>query len=170
MSTSNQKTRKSAVDQDQALITGIRQYLMGQNLIIGKQSYTPQQIIDLLQGRVTTGQSIITVRTALTAAIKADMDERTATGSFVRGFRTIVQGMFGELPDTLAVFGLKPRKSPKKTVEVKQQAIEKNLATRKARGTVGKKKTASIKGTVTPEPANAGNGTTATVVSPAPKA
>jgi hypothetical protein len=168
----NKNTRKSAVDQDESLINGTRQYLMGQNLIIGKQSYTPQEIINLLQGRVTTGQAILTARTAVTAAIKADKDERSQTGSFVRGFRTIVQGMFGELPDTLAVFGLKPRKSPKKTVKVKSEAILKTEATRKARGTMGKRQKESIKGTITPPETapKAGNGTVTPEVAPQPKA
>jgi hypothetical protein len=146
------------VDQDNALIAGIQKYLMGQPLIIGKQTYQPQDIINVLKARVTTGQSIIDARTAVTAAIKADQGERTTTGALVRGFRTIVIGMFSELPDTLAVFGLKPRKSTKKTVAVKSTAVAKTLATRKARGTLGKKQRARITGKLNPPPATTGSG------------
>jgi hypothetical protein len=52
-------------------------------------------------------------------------------------------------PATLADFGLAPRKSNAKTVQTKATAVAKNLATRKARGTMGKKQKASIKGHVT---------------------
>ena len=163
----NKSTRQSAVDQDKALIAGIQKFLMGQPLIIGKQSYQPQDLIKVLQARVTTGQGIIDARTAVTAAIKADQAERTTTGALVRGFRTIVIGMFSELPDTLAVFGLKPRKSTKKTVQVKATAVAKTQATRKARGTMGKKQKARIIGKV--PPATTGGGTTPETT-PTPKA
>jgi hypothetical protein len=150
-------TRKTAVEADKALIAGIQKYLMGQPLIIGKQSYQPQDIINILLARVTTGQGIIDARTAVTAAIKADAAERTTTGVLVRGFRTIVQGMFSEQPDTLAVFGLKPRKSPKKTLVVKTKAVAASKATRKARGTLGRKQRSRIRGVVNPPATTGGN-------------
>jgi hypothetical protein len=78
--------------------------------------------------------------------------------------------MYTEVPDTLAVFGLKPRKSPKKTVEILSTAIAKNLATRKARGTKGKRQKEEIKGSVTPEPSTGGTGATGPAVSPKPTA
>jgi hypothetical protein len=150
----NKSSRASTVLQDKALIAGTQKYLMGQSLIIGKQTYAPQDIINVLLARVSTGQAIIDVRTALTAAIKADLDERSKTRSLVRAFCTIVQGMFDDVPDTLAVFGLKPRKSSKKTVAVKSDAIAKSKATRKARGTMGKKQRLRIKGYASPTPVN----------------
>jgi len=49
-------------------------------------------------------------------------------------------------PDTLADFGLSPRKSTKKTLETKVTAVVKTKATRSARGTKGPKAKAKIKG------------------------
>ena len=162
--------RKTNVDRDESLIAGAQKYLVGQTLTIGKQSYTPQQIVDLLQGRVTAAEAVVTAKAGVTAALKAEKDERTKTGAFVRGFTTIVLGMYSELPDTLAVFGLKPRKSTKKTVETLSTAIAKNKATRKARGTKGKRQKEDIKGTIVPEPAPVGSGSGAPSPSPKPTA
>lgn len=49
-------------------------------------------------------------------------------------------------PQTLAGFGLSPRKSTKKTLDTKVTAVAKTVATRKARGTTGPKAKAKIKG------------------------
>ena len=57
--------------------------------------------------------------------------------------------MFGGSIDTLATFGLEPRKTPATVPPVeKVVAVQKALATRKARNTMGPKQKAKIKGTV----------------------
>jgi hypothetical protein len=141
------------------MVAGIQKYLMGQPLIMGRQTYTPQEVVDIVQGVVTTGQGILDARVALTAAIQADVDARAKIAAFMRGLRMVVQGMFNETPDVLAVFGMTPRKTGKKTVAVKVVAAQKSLATRKARGTLGKKQRLRITGKT--RPAVASSATTA---------
>ena len=150
------RTRKGAVEEDQSLIDGQNEFLMGQPLQIGRQSYAPQDVIDVLAERVASGQRILDARTALTAAIKADQGVRARTKAFVQSYRAIVQGMFKDVPDMLAVFGLVPPKQPKVTVAVKVEAIEKSKATRAARGTMGKKQRKRLTGKTAPRPPQAG--------------
>src|SRR5437016_3186573 len=122
MTTSN--NRKSSLDQDSHLIAGVQKHLMNQSFIVGDKPCTVQEVIDLLQSRVTTGLAAVSGKAAWQAAVKTDRDQRAQTGVFVRALRAIVQGMFHD-PSTLADFGLSPRKSTKKSVETKATAIAK---------------------------------------------
>jgi hypothetical protein len=158
MTTNN--NRKTTLDLDSNMIAGVRKHLMNQSFIVGDKPCTAQDVINVLQSRVTTGQASVLGKAEWRATVKADRDERAATAVFVTAFRAIVQGMFHD-PATLADFGLSPRKSTKKTVDTKSTAIAKNIATRTARHTMSAKKKAKIKGT--PPAAPSHDGPTATV-------
>jgi hypothetical protein len=142
------KSRKNAVDEEQAIIDGIKKNLAADSFRLGKRTYAAQDVIDVFQARVQTGQAILDARVALTAALKADADERARTAAFARGFRTILQGMFDETPDLMADFAMKPRKVTKKTLEVLARAVARSQATRAARGTKGTRQREAIKGEV----------------------
>ena len=69
----------------------------------------------------------------------------------VQGYKDILKVMFAGASQTLADFGLAPRKVPAPlTVEQLAARTAKLRATRKARGTLGPKAKKAIKGTVTP--------------------
>ena len=146
----NTVSRKTVLDRDQSLIAGIQKHFGTQTFTIGKKSYAAADIITMLQGRVASGQAVVPAKASYQAAVQASRDELSATNPVIKAFVAIVQAMFNSTPDTLADFGLAPRKAPKTKVIVKAEAVAKNLATRKARGTVGKKQKARIKGTVSP--------------------
>ena len=134
------------VEQDKKLLAGVEKDLKNQSFTINDKSCTSQEVVNVLQGRISKGLAVETARAALQAAVKALREERTQTAGFVSAFRTIVKGMY-QSPDTLADFGLSPRKSTKKTLETKVTAVVKTKATRSARGTKGPKAKAKIKGT-----------------------
>ncbi len=148
--------RQGSLNQNQKMIEGVQGHLADKSFIVGDKSYAAKDVIAVYQGRVTTGQAVVTARAAWQAAVKADRDQRAQTAVFVGAFRAIVQGMYQD-PGTLADFGLAPRKSTKKTVETKATAVAKTLATRKARGTMGKKEKSKIKGDITAEPSASGS-------------
>jgi hypothetical protein len=154
MSTAN---RQNTLARDQAMTAGIQKRLAGQSFTVSDKSYSTQDVVAVFQGRVTTGQAVSSSRAAWIAAVQADRAERSQTAAFVGAFQGILKGMFQD-PSALADFGLTPRKSGKKTVEVKSTAVAKNLATRQARGTMGKKQKAKIKGSVTQAPSQGGAG------------
>jgi hypothetical protein len=158
--------RQTTLNQDQKMIAGVQGHLADKSFIVGDKSYAAKDVIAVYQGRVTTGQAVVTAHAAWLAAVKADRDERAQTAVFAGAFRTIVQGMYQD-PGTLADFGLAPRKSTKKTVETKSTAVAKTLATRKARGTMGKKQKSKIKGDVTALPSQDGSSAKAPATSTA---
>lgn len=134
------------VQRDQSMLAGVQKDLANQSFTVQDKPCTTQDVVNVLQGRISKGQAVIAARAALAAAVKAFLDERASTAGFVSAFRTIVRGMFNS-PSTLADFGLEPRKSTKKTLGIKVTAAEKTAATRTARGTKGPKQKAKIKGT-----------------------
>ncbi len=138
---------ESLVAQDQSLLAGVQKNLANQTFTVNDQSCTTQDVVNVLQGRISKGLAVQAARAALAAAVKDNLDERSSTAGFVSAFRAIVKGMF-QSPGTLASFGLEPRKSTKKTLATKVTAVEKTAATREARGTKGPKAKAKIKGTV----------------------
>jgi hypothetical protein len=88
--------------------------------------------------------------TALQA--RADIEPRAVT--FLDDTCTAVRGALGTKSTNLSVYGIKPRKTAAPlTAEQQVEKTTKAAATRKARGTLGKKQKAKIKGQVPPPPA-----------------
>jgi hypothetical protein len=167
MSSSN-SSRLVSQTADQKMVVGTQQFLSKlTTMTAGSQSLTPADIVKIFQDRVASSQAVQTATAARTAAIKADRDKRTQTAPVVKAFKRVVQGMFSESPDTLAVFGLQPVKVGTRTVATKAEAVEKTLATRAARHTMGKEQKKDIKGT--PPSATTGS-TAAPAPAPAPVA
>ena len=124
-----------AIAADQALIHGIQAYLSQlAQMTVGSQVMTPAAIVQALQDRITASQAAVTAEAARTAAVKACKDKRSQTTLLVSSLRRLVIGMYANSPDTLAAFGLKAPKAPKKSSAVKAAAAEKASATRKAGG------------------------------------
>ena len=141
-------TRLESETADQKMVAGMQQFLSTlATMTVGSQSLAPADIIKVLQDRIASSQAVPTATAARTAAIKADRDRHEQTAPLVKALRQLVLGMFSESPDTLAVFGLRPVKTGSPTVATKAAAIKKNLATRKARHTMGKVQKKDIKGT-----------------------
>jgi hypothetical protein len=133
---------------DQKMVAGTQQFLMKlPTILVGSQSLTPADVVKIFQDRVASSQTVQTATATRTAAIKADRDKRTQTAPLVKAFRRVVQGMFSESPDTLAAFGLQPIKVGTRTVATKATAVDKTLATREARHTMGTKQKKNIHGT-----------------------
>ena len=134
---------------DQLMSAATKQYLANvPSLSVAGESMTPAQIAQLFDDRVASTQTVQTATAGRTAAVKANRDKRAQTASKVKAYTTIIQGMFAESPDTLAAFGLKPRKVAQKSAATKTIAAQKAKATRKARHTMGNEQKAGIVGTV----------------------
>jgi hypothetical protein len=130
-------------------------------------------VIATLQQRIDAANAVEPPRATWLMAVQTDRDLRTKTTPTISGVRQALILMFGGSIDTLAAFGLEPRKSPTPVPPVeKVVAVQKALATRKARNTMGPKQKAKIKGTVpatapaappaAPSPTTAATATTVT--------
>jgi hypothetical protein len=126
-------------------------------------------VIALLQRRIDAAKAVEPPLAAWRMAVQTKRTVLTTTAPTVAGLRQALLVMFGGSIDTLAEFGLKPRKAPAVVPpEEKAAAVQKGQATRKARHTMGPKRKAKIKGVVA-ETAPA-TPPTATPPAPAPAA
>jgi hypothetical protein len=135
---------------DQGLIDGLTsQQQTLSSFTIGSKKLATTDLVTLLEKRIQSAKAVGSARATWLAAVAADRDLRSESDPVISGVRQALRTMFGSAVDTLAVFGLEPRKvRAPQTPEEKAAAVQKAEATRKARMTLGPKQKAKIKGTV----------------------
>jgi hypothetical protein len=151
MSTKTKSNRGQRQTGDQNLIDGLTKHASTlSSLTFGGTTHPTAVILAVLQARIASANAVLPTRATWQSTVAADRDERTKTQTFVSGLRQALQLAFAGSIDTLADFGLKPRKTPApRTPEQKAAAVAKAKATRAARHTMGSKQKAKVKGTVT---------------------
>jgi hypothetical protein len=133
------------------LATGTQKHLskVG-HLILGSGELTPEQVTTRLNAFATLRKDVDTAKAVVKAKLENERSQRPAMRAFIHAFVAYVRMAFGNSPDVLAEFGLQPKKVRKVlTIAEKAAAKAKREATRKARGTIGKRKKLAIKGDVT---------------------
>jgi hypothetical protein len=152
MSTSTNTNRIQQQAADQKMIDGLTQSQQTlPSFMIGNTSVKATDIITTLQGRIKTANTVDSTRATWQAAVKANREERAKSEPLISALRQTLLMMFSGSIETLAEYGLTPRKQPTpRTPEEKAVAAAKALATRKARNTMGPKQKAKIKGVVSP--------------------
>jgi hypothetical protein len=136
---------------DQGLIDGLTKHEATlTSFLVGGTSFKTSDVITVLRARIAAANAAQSTRATWQTAVKANAGERASTKTLVSGVKQQLLVMFAGSIDTLAEFGLKPRKAPAPlTPEKKVVAAAKAKATRAARHTMGTKQKASVKGTVT---------------------
>ena len=170
-------TKNRSVTQalDGQVIVGIKKDLQNVStpLPLAGSTYTMATLVQLIQSRIDAANAVITARATWLHAGEAYNALNTNVTQVVRALRQYVINTFGPDSPVLADFGFTPPKKAEMTPEAKVARAEKSAATRKARGTMGKKQKAKIKGTVpatgtTPAPSDpASPPASATPVAPA---
>ena len=149
---STKKTNRSQQQSaDQKLIDGLTKHAATiPFLVVGGASHPTADIINAVQARLATASAALSTRATWLNAVKVDAEERSKTKVFVSGVRQALHVAFAGFIDTLADFGLTPRKPPAaRTPEQKAAAAAKAKATRLARHTMGAKQKKGVKGAVT---------------------
>jgi hypothetical protein len=144
----NHATQQAA---DQGLIDGFTKNTQTlASFLVGGATIKSSDVVTALQARIAAANTVASTRATWQAAVKAYADKRASTKTLVSNARQAVQVMFAGSVETLAEFGLKPRKPrTAPTPEQKVAAAAKAKATRAARHTMGTKQKASVKGTIT---------------------
>jgi hypothetical protein len=107
-------------------------------------------LVTLLQSVIDALNALSPAEAAATAAVANARKVVTNAGPVIQSLRRTLIAMFGNAPQTLALFGLTPpRAKAPKTAQQKAVAAAKAKATRIARGTASKKAKSAIKGNVT---------------------
>jgi hypothetical protein len=176
-STTTKKASKAVtLAQLQALITGLQKQLPSGQFTLVSNAYTTATLVTALQGLITALTAVDAAQASAKAALVTWHAEDAKMLPIVLALKSILLAMYANAPDTLALFGLKPRKAPAPRTAAKKAATAvKAQATREARGTIGKKKKAEITGnvvgvTITPITAPAGAPPAAQPATPAPAA
>jgi len=143
-------TRAEKRNADVAMIGGIQQHLSNATFLVDGQFMPAAGVVAKLQSRVDSSNAVSTAEAAFHGAVSTNAQTEQATARFVTCIRQTVLAMFESKPEVLAAFDVSPRRQPlPRTAEQKVVAAAKARATREARGTMGKKEKAKVKGALT---------------------
>ena len=136
---------------DQKMVAGVTQHLMGlATIMVGGVAMKPADIVTKVTTRITAGSTVETTEATHAAAVAANKVVLSQTHQFMLDLEQAIEVQVGPAVDTLADFGLAPKKAPTPpSPATKVAAAAKRKATRVARGTTGPKKKLSVKGNVT---------------------
>ena len=143
----NQTTELVRVKQ---AIVGISKHLGGAaTLLLAGQTFTPTSLVALLQAFVDEATAIDTAKASLRDLFLKERDDAKSLRRVLQALRSYVVALYGnDAAAILADFGFTPHKAPAVKPETRVVAAAKNVATRKARHTLGKRQRKGIKGVV----------------------
>jgi hypothetical protein len=132
----------------QALITGTQKHLPSGSLTIGNTTFSSPSLVQLLQSLADAMTKQDAAKTAAKDSLTELADAKNRIDPVIQGYKELLVATYGNASQTLADFGLAPRKARAPlTVEQKAAAKAKAAATRIARATKGPKAKLAIKGT-----------------------
>ena len=143
------KTAKTVLEQK--LVAGVQKHLKGALVLAGK-SYTPKQLVALLQLRLGAADAVAKAKAAYRDACAQEAKQNAETKEVFDALKATLLAMFGSAIGTLADFGLSPRKRTKPDPATLVAKAEKSKATRAARHTMGPKRKLSVTGEVLAAP------------------
>jgi len=172
LSTINISTQKTTVEAEfKTLIAGINSQLPNEtSFVINGTTWARADLIAQLQSRIDAAEATKSARTALHTVVSAEQASQLKIAPLRAGIKTYLQGRLGKSSAEMQLFGFAPYKTAQKTAQTKADAVVKAKATRKARGTGGKKQKSQIHGTVpatTPAAPSSATTTPSAVTTPA---
>jgi hypothetical protein len=145
------QTRDERVVAANDLVAGVQHYFTASNtsLTVAGVTLPPAAVIAALQSRVKAADATALAVANLAKAYADEAANEQATRAVVNGVKQLALMMYAHDPEALSLFGLAPRKVPAPpTLEEKEVRVAKAKATRLARGTMGPRAKAKVKGTV----------------------
>jgi hypothetical protein len=125
------------------------------SIVLGGETQSAKTIGSAMNDVISADDACDALRSKLQAATKVAQATRAKAAVLTGSLKTYVVAHFGENSPVLADFGFAPRKVGQKTVAQKLQSVEKQLATRAARHTMGSRQKAAIHGSITQTPSPA---------------
>jgi hypothetical protein len=170
LSTINIATQKTTIEAEyKTLINGLNTTLPSvDSFVINGTTWSRADLLTRLQSRIDAAEATKAARTTLHNAVNSEQELNAQIAPLRAGIKTYLQSRFGKTSGQLQLFGFAQTKATQKSAQSKANAVVKSKATRKARGTLGKKQKSTIKGTVstpvtsTPVPAEAVGSTDST--------
>ena len=170
-------TRNNSALKINKLFAGIQKRFPALNLTsfpVGGAIMTYAEFLRAMQPIVDMANAVLTSKSAWQTAVQAERAKAAQTKIFLAAVRQAIYVLFGNNPDALADFGLVPKKvRVPLTAAARVVASAKSAATRKARGTSGKKAKLAVHGTVADTigvSTTGGTGGKPVIIPPAPNA
>jgi len=149
-SNSPKENRTSEIAADQKLNDGLTKHAAAlPSFLIAGVSTPTTSIIAKVQARVAAEQAVPPAKATWQAAVAQARSQITETKTLVSAVKQAILVAFAGQVDTLADFGLTPRKARVVTPEQKVASAAKSKATRAARHTAGPVQKKAVKGDVT---------------------
>jgi hypothetical protein len=143
----SKQSRLTKAGIDQAIVTALHTHLpQNESLPVGGSPMTRDEVAAQFQGRIDAGNKVTTTKAAWQFAGLTYREVDVRTEIVLRDLRAVIIGRFGADSPVLADFKMAPRKKAVLTPEQKAAAVEKRMATRRARGTMGPKAKLKITG------------------------
>jgi hypothetical protein len=155
LTTVNIATQKAGVAAElQALINGINTLLASVDpFILGNETIARADLLAKFQSLLNAANATKAAQTAYHNAVQSERSLTAEVAPLRAQMKLFLLSRFGKTSTQLQSFGFTPNKVPNKPVASKSTQVAKALATRKARGTLGKKQKSTIHGTVPAAPA-----------------
>ncbi len=144
----NKTTRANLIRQVKA---GLTKHFASTPLVLAGKTYEPASLQVFLQADVDANDASTAARAAWIAAVKAANAADAATDVVLRAIHAQEMARHGEAEEAetvLADFGYATRRKVARSVQEKAAAVAQAKATREARGTMGPRARAKIRGVV----------------------
>ena len=141
------QSRVERLDQNRKVEAGTQKYLK-KDLVLNGEKLSPKDISAAFQSEIDASDTVDQLTLKLQAARKTQKAASVRSRSITTAIKALVVSQYGDASPVLAEFGFAPRKLANKTVAEKMVAVERSLATRAARHTMGSKQKASVHGDV----------------------
>jgi len=146
-----QPTRAEREAADRKIQAGVSKHIT-KNIVLNGTSVSAKDINGVLQSTMSAEEACDALRLQLAEAVKAAKAAESSAKILKAALKQYVLSHFGESNPAIADFGYAPRKVAQKTVAEKYLTVEKQLATRAARHTMGSNQKAAIHGQVQAPP------------------
>ena len=143
-------TQTTKLERARTLVAGIQKHLAaGGKYYLQGRAFSRDDLIATFQEELDALRAIQAARAALASAVAREVDVERRVRSLELDLKGLVQNLFGHRIDVLGAFGWSvPKKPGPKTPAAKALGAEKAAATRKARGTMGKRQRLKVRGTL----------------------
>jgi hypothetical protein len=115
------------------------------SILMAGTTYTKDQLVTLFRSRVSAAEATKAARTAFHAAVASERATEVKVAPLRFGMKQFLSLRFGKDSPELQKFGFTQAKATKKSAASKAAGVVKAQATRKVRGTAGKKQKSMIK-------------------------
>ncbi len=153
MGTPNVPNKTTALARNKKISEGVdKHFSKVKSLTVGGDEYTPKSLLAVLTAEDDASLAVDSTRAQLGAQVVTHRSAKVTAAALRSALKVYILGTYGKKAvQMLGDFGMSAPKAPgARTVDEKSKAVAKNLATRAARHTMGKKQKLSITGVVSP--------------------